>query len=129
MLKRLGVLLAVAWLAAAGAAEAQQAAIKRTVLQKTDVPGSNYEVVLGVAELPAATQIGKHTHPGTEQGTLVEGELTLMVEGQPDAVYKPGQSWMIPAATPHDAKAGSAGAKVIAVYTVEKGKPLASPAN
>ena len=52
-----------------------------------------------------------------------------MVEGQPDAVYKPGQSWMIPAATPHDAKAGSAGAKVIAVYTVEKGKPLASPAN
>ena len=110
MLRRLGVWLAVAWLAAAGAAEAQQATIKRTVLQKTDAPG-NYEVVLGVAELSAATQIGKPTHPGTEQGTLVEGELTITVEGQPDAVYKPGQSWMIPAATPHDARAGSAGAQ------------------
>ena len=93
------------------------------------MPGSTYEVVLGLAELPAAVLIGKHTHPGTEQGSLVEGELTLMVQAQPDAVFKPGQSWMIPAGTPHDAKAGPGGAKVIAVYTVEKGKPLASPAN
>jgi hypothetical protein len=28
----------------------------------------------------------------------------------------------------HDAKAGSAGAKVLASYVVEKGKPLATPA-
>ena len=129
MLKRRWLLLGLVGLALVGAAQAQQATIKRTVLQRSDVPGSNYEVVLGLAELPAAVLIGKHTHPGTEQGTLVEGELTLMVQGQPDAVFKPGQSWMIPAGTPHDAKAGPGGAKVIAVYTVEKGKPLASPAN
>jgi hypothetical protein len=36
---------------------------------------------------------------------------------------------MIPVGTPHDAKAGSGGAKVIAVYMVETGKLLASPAN
>ena len=36
---------------------------------------------------------------------------------------------MIPAGTPHDAKAGPGGAKVIAIDTVGKGKPLASPAN
>jgi len=129
MLKRRWLLLGVVGLALAGAAQAQQATIKRTVLQRSDVPGSNFEVVLGLAEVPAAVLIGKHTHPGVEQGTLVEGELTIMVQGQPDAVFKPGQSWMIPAGTPHDAKAGPGGAKVIAVYTVEKGKPLASPAN
>jgi len=28
----------------------------------------------------------------------------------------------------HDAKTGASGAKVIATYVVEKGKPLASPA-
>jgi quercetin dioxygenase-like cupin family protein len=71
--------------------------------------------VLGLAELSGASQIGKHTHPGIEQGTLIAGELILMVEGQPNAVYRTGQSWMIAAATPHDAKAGPAGAKVIAV--------------
>jgi quercetin dioxygenase-like cupin family protein len=88
------------------------------------VPGSTYEVVL----VPAAVLIGKHIHPGAEQGSLVEGERTIMVQGRPDAVFKPGQSWMIPAGTPHNAKAGSGAAKVIAVYMVETGKP-ASPAN
>jgi len=129
MLKRAWLALGVLGLALVGVAQAQQATIKRTILQRSDVPGSTYEVVLGLAELPAAVLIGKHTHPGTEQGTVVEGELTIMVEGQPEAVFKPGQSWTIAAGTPHDAKAGSGGAKVIAVYTVEKGKPLASPAN
>jgi quercetin dioxygenase-like cupin family protein len=79
--------------------------------------------------VPAAVLIGKHIHPGTEQGSLVEGERTITVQGRPDAVFKPGQSWMIPVGTPHDAKAGSGGAKVSAVDMVEKGKPLASPAN
>jgi quercetin dioxygenase-like cupin family protein len=115
----------VGGLALVGAAQAQQATIKRTVRQRGDGPGSSYEVVRGLAKLPAAVLIGKHIHPGT----LVEGELTVMVQGQPDAVFKPGQSWMIPAGTPHDAKAGPGGAKVIAVYSVQKGKPLASAAN
>ena len=101
MLARTWLLLSLLGLALVGAAQAQQATIKRTVLQRSDVPGSTYEVVLGLAELRAAGLIGKHTHPGTEQGSLVEGELTLMVQGQPDAVFKPGQSWMIPAGTPH----------------------------
>ncbi len=105
---------------------AQAQGIKRTVLQKTDVPGSNYESVLGLAEVSAGLAIGLHTHPGTEQGTLLEGELILSVDGQPDKTLKPGDSWLIPANTAHDAKAGSAGAKVIAVYVVEKGKPMAS---
>jgi quercetin dioxygenase-like cupin family protein len=114
-------------LGVAGAA-AQQAGIKRTVLQKTDIAGSSYESVFAMAELPAGVLIGRHSHPGTEQGTVIEGETTLMVEGQPDKTMKPGDSWLIPAGIVHDAKAGSAGSKVIVVYIVEKGKPLATPA-
>lgn len=117
--------LALAFVLAATVA-AQAQGIKRTVLQKTDVPGSNYESVLGLAEVSAGLAIGLHTHPGTEQGTLLEGELILSVDGQPDKTLKPGDSWLIPANTAHDAKAGSTGAKVIAVYVVEKGKPMAS---
>ena len=76
---------------------AQAPAIKRSVLQKTDVPdGKKYEVVFGMAELPAGVAIGKHTHPGIEQGTVVSGELVLMVEGQPEKAYKAGDSWQIP---------------------------------
>ena len=111
---------------AAAAVATAQPTIKRSVLQKTDVPGSNYESVLGIAEVPAGVSIGLHTHPGTEQGTLIEGEIVISIDGQPDKTLKVGDSWLIPGNTPHDAKAGPNGAKVIAVYVVEKGKPLAS---
>jgi quercetin dioxygenase-like cupin family protein len=106
----------------------QTANIKRTPLQKFDVPGTNYETVIGIAEIVPNVNIGRHTHPGPESGYMLEGEMTLLVEGQPPLALKTGDSWQIPPGTIHDAKAGAGGAKVIASYVVEKGKPLASPA-
>ena len=130
MLRKLVLCAALVALAFGGVLEAQQTpTIKRQVLQKADVPdGKKYEVVLGMAELPAGVNIGRHFHPGIEQGTVISGELVLMIEGQPDKSYKVGESWQIPVGAVHDAKAGSDGAKVIVSYTVEKGQPLASPA-
>ena len=130
MLRKVVLGAALVALAFAGTLEAQQTpTIKRQVLQKADVPdGKKHEVVLGLAELPAGVNIGRHLHPGIEQGTVVSGELVLMIEGQPDKTYKVGESWQIPVGAVHDAKAGSDGAKVIVSYTVEKGQPLASPA-
>jgi quercetin dioxygenase-like cupin family protein len=127
MLKNLVLALALL-LGGIAAATAQQSGLKRTVLQKVDVPGSVYESVFVMAEVPAGTLVGRHSHPGTEQGTVIEGEVTLMVEGQPDKTYKAGDSWLIPAGVVHDAKVRPMGSRAIAVYIVEKGKPLATPA-
>lgn len=127
-MKRL-LIAAVATLALATAAFAQAPApIKRTPLQKFDVPGTNYETVIGLAEIVPNVNIGKHTHAGPESGYLLEGEMTLLVDGQPPKPLKAGESYIVPPGAPHDAKTGPAGAKVIATYVVEKGKPLASPA-
>jgi hypothetical protein len=41
---------------------------------------------------------------------------------------KAGDSYQIPLEAIHDAKSGPSGAKVLAVYVVRKGEPLASPA-
>ena len=128
-MKRLFACVAIIVLAFTGAALAQAPSpIKRTPLQKFDVPGTNYETVIGLAEIAANASIGRHTHPGLEGGYLIDGGMTLLVEGQPPREIKPGDSWQIPVGTIHDAKAGASGAKVIATYVVEKGKPLASPA-
>ncbi len=102
--------------------------IKRTPLQKFDVPGTKYETVIGIAEIVPNVSIGRHAHPGPELGYMLEGEMVLMVAGQPDKTVKKGESYQIPPGAVHDAKTGPAGAKVIATYVVEKGKPLASPA-
>ena len=127
-MKRLLIAVA-ATLALTVAALAQAPApIKRTPLQKFDVPGAGYETVIGLAEIAPNANIGRHTHPGIEGGYLIEGGMTLTVEGQPPKEIKPGDSWQIPPGTIHDAKAGSGGAKVLASYVVEKGKPLATPA-
>jgi quercetin dioxygenase-like cupin family protein len=128
-MKRLLACVAVLTFALAGAALAQVGGpIKRTPLQKFDVPGTNYETVIGIAEIVPNVNIGKHTHPGPESGYVLEGSMTLLVDGQPPKELKVGESYQVPPGAAHDAKTGAAGAKVIATYVVEKGKPLASPA-
>jgi Cupin domain len=94
--------------------------IKRTILQKFDVPGTSNETVIGKAEIMA--------NFGVEGGFVLEGELVLMIAGQPDKTLKAGDSYQIPAGAAHDGKSGANGATVIATYVVEKGKPLATPA-
>jgi quercetin dioxygenase-like cupin family protein len=72
---------------------------------------------------------GRHTHPGIETGYMLEGEADLIVDGKPDQRLKPGDSYSIPAGVVHDAKVhGDKAAKVLAVYVVDKTKPLATPA-
>jgi len=110
------------------AAATQTSNIKRIPLQKFDVPGTPYETVIGIAEIAPNATIGRHTHPGPESGYMLEGEMVLMIDGQPDKTIKAGESYQIPSGAVHDGKSGPKGAKVIATYVVEKGRPLASPA-
>ena len=102
--------------------------IKRTPLQKFDVPGTNYETIIGLAEIVPNVNIGRHTHPGPELGFMLEGDFVLLVEGQAPLPVKAGESYKVPPGAVHDARTGANGAKVIATYVVEKGKPLATSA-
>lgn len=128
MLRTTFYVAAIAALVTAGAAVAQQPPIKRTPLQKFDVPDTKYETVVGMADIAPNIDIGRHTHPGPESGYLLAGDFVLLIDGQPPQPLKAGDSYKIPSGAVHTAKAGAAGAKVLAVYVVEKGKPLASPA-
>jgi quercetin dioxygenase-like cupin family protein len=58
---------------------------------------------------------------------MIQGDITVKIEGKPDQQLKAGQSFQIPEGAKHDA-CTTGGMKVLAVYIVEKGKPLASPA-
>jgi quercetin dioxygenase-like cupin family protein len=127
MLRRVTIVVTAVTLGLVGVLGAQSP-IKRTPLQKFDVPNTSYETVIGLAEIAGNVNVGRHTHPGPESGYLLEGEFTLLIEGQPPRLVKAGESYQVPAGAVHDARSGDKGAKVIATYVVEKGKPLASPA-
>ena len=106
----------------------QTQGVKRTILETHDVPGTGYQAVLGIAEIGPNVAISRHTHPGPEISYILEGGLTLDVDSQPQRSLAAGQSIFVPAGTPHGGSAGPNGAKVLANWIVEKGKPLASPA-
>ncbi len=120
------IAFAVAVTLAAVTVGAQAPGIKRTVLQKGDV-SAEYEVILARAEISADGSTGRHTHPGTESGYVLEGQSQVEIEGQPTKVYKAGDSYFIPSGTPHNATAIGGPATVLATYVVKKGQPLATP--
>ncbi len=108
---------------------AQKPEFKRTELQRGDVAGAaGREVVQAIAEIPPGVASGRHTHPGEEFGYVLEGTVVVSIDGKPAATFKAGQAFIIPAGQIHDAtNKGTAGAKVLATYIIEKGKPVATP--
>jgi quercetin dioxygenase-like cupin family protein len=134
MLKKSLLLGSLTSLLLGGLVHAQQASpqpspVKRTPLGKVDVPGSNYEVVFGITELAAGFRSGRHSHPGQVMAYVAEGEFWYLVDGQPERIYRVGESLQLPDSAIHnEGAAGSNPVKVFAVFVVEKGKPLVQPA-
>jgi len=110
------------------AALAQQPAFKRTVLQTIELSITGREAVTAKAELPAGVSSGRHTHPGEEIGYVLEGSVSIELDGQTKTL-KAGEAFAIPAGKVHAAtNTGTAQATIVSTYIVEKGKPLATPA-
>jgi quercetin dioxygenase-like cupin family protein len=107
---------------------AQTPGLKRTLLQKFDVPAGQRETVTALIEIGPNANVARHTHPGPEVDYILEGEVTLVVGNGPPKTFKAGETFVVPQATPHGAKSGPNGVKLVGTYIVEKGKPLASPA-
>jgi len=101
--------------------------ITRTILEKFDVPDSNYETIIMHVELAPKVNTGLHTHPGFDAAYLLDGDLTVLERGQPAKPIRPGQSWHVRPGVVHEVKAGDQTARVLAMYVVEKGKPLPTP--
>ncbi|MEY4754469.1 MAG: hypothetical protein RJA44_2144, partial [Pseudomonadota bacterium] len=117
-----GVVLA----ALVGGVLAQASGITRTVVGKGDVSVPGREAVVARVEVAPGAMVGWHTHPGDEISYITEGEVQLLVAGQEPRNLKAGESFVIPAGIVHAAhNHGAAATKLVGVYVVEKGKPLA----
>lgn len=113
---------------AAGVLFAQNPGIKRTIVKTQDVSEGHQAVVASVTIEPGASA-GRHTHPGEEMSFVIEGEGEILIDGQPPLPIKAGEGFVIPAGAIHDAhNTGSVPIRMAAVYYIEKGKPLATPA-
>ena len=108
--------------------DAQAPGIKRTILQRTDVGGN------GGGPGPGRDRARRRHRPPhplrrgdrlRDRGNGHDGDRRRAADRD-----EGGDSYLIPAGKIHDARnTGDAPVKVLATYVVEKGKPLATPAN
>jgi quercetin dioxygenase-like cupin family protein len=103
--------------------------VKRTVIGKVEVPNSDYEVITATVEIAPGFKAGRHYHPGVVFGSVVEGELWIAPDGQPEQVLKAGQALTLPDKIVHNEGNASSEkpVKLIGTYVLEKGQPLVIP--
>jgi quercetin dioxygenase-like cupin family protein len=107
------------------AAQAQQAGVKRTDLQRHDLSIPGHEAVQVRVDLEPGVAFPKHTHPGEEIIYVLGGTMEYQIEGKPPITLKAGDVLFIPAGTIHAAKnAGNDTSSELATYIVDKNKPL-----
>ena len=103
--------------------------VKRTILQKADVPGTNLELIYASVEIAPGFKAGRHFHPGVVMAQVVEGEFWNPFRRPTGERSRAGEALTVPDRAVHNEGAqGPTPAKLTAVYVLEKGKPLASPA-
>ena len=116
-------------MASTGSLVAQNTSIQRTVVQTADVSVPGREAVIARVVIGPFGKAGRHTHPGDEISYVLEGEGEILIDGQPPRKVKTGDGFVIPGGSMHDARnTGATNLRLVGVYVVEKGKPLATPA-
>jgi quercetin dioxygenase-like cupin family protein len=127
-----GLLLLSAFLAVspAIAQEPAKPAPKRTILQQTDVAATPaQETIFGTVDTPPGAGNPFHTHFGSEMGYVAQGRIRIEIQGQPPRELGPGDSFLVTRGQVHRAVLlGDAPVKLINTWTVDKGKPLLTPA-
>jgi quercetin dioxygenase-like cupin family protein len=101
---------------------------KRTVLEQKDLSVPGYEGVLVRTELVPGAHEPLHTHPGDYFAYVLEGTVTLTLEGHEALKKKAGEVFFVPAGVVHGASNdGTTPVKLLVTFIVEKGKPLTTP--
>jgi quercetin dioxygenase-like cupin family protein len=109
-----------------GIATAQQQIVARTILQ-TEVKGGVFEeAVAQVYEFPPGAVLPWHIHPDAQEiAYILDGALTLEIEGQGARVYTAGEATYVPPNAVHRGLADEKlGTKLVAVRFKPKAQPL-----
>ena len=76
---------------------------------------SGERLTLSVVELDPGAVVAEHAHENEQLGLVLQGSMDFRV-GDERRELGPGETWTIPANTPHEAVAGPDGAVVIDVF-------------
>ncbi len=85
------------------------------------------EVILSRIEVPPATELPRHYHPGEEFIYVLQGSGTVTLKGQPAVALKAGDVFKVPFRHVHSAVTGDAGLTAIVFRVHRTGQPERIP--
>jgi quercetin dioxygenase-like cupin family protein len=101
--------------------------LARREVQRSPLSIPSREMVQVETLIPAGVESGWHVHPGEEVGYIIAGQVEMRVQGRATVVLRPGDGFLIPPRTPHNARdIGPETGKMLSTYIVEAGQPIAT---
>jgi quercetin dioxygenase-like cupin family protein len=118
------IVAAVAAFALLGMAQAQDSP-QRKELKRTDLTGTNMEVILSVSEYKPGDFIARHIHHGVEAFYVIQGATVETPDGK-QINLATGAGSMNLREVPHAGfkVVGDTSLKLVTVHVVDKGRPL-----
>ncbi|HEY2535074.1 MAG TPA: cupin domain-containing protein [Xanthobacteraceae bacterium] len=115
---------AVAAFALVGLAQAQDPQ-QRKEIKRTDLTGTNMEVILSVSEYKPGDFIARHIHHGVEAFYIIQGTTVQTPDGK-QIELGTGTGSMNLRDVPHAGfkVVGDTSLKIVTVHVVDKGRPL-----
>lgn len=125
--------LAAALLAASGptpgpaqelpASEVPPAPALQSLLRQSLAVAEGLEVIVSRVQVPPHTALPRHWHPGEEIGYVLEGEITLVMDGAEDTTQAAGEAVVIPARVVHTGVTGALGSTLLVIRVHPEGEP------
>jgi quercetin dioxygenase-like cupin family protein len=82
------------------------------------------EVIVSLVEVPPNTTLERHWHPGEEFHYCLEGEVELLIDGQPTVLETPGKVAHVPYKKMHTVITKEKGVKLLVFRVHTKGEPV-----
>ena len=99
--------------------------LARREVQRSALSIPNREMVQVETLIPAGVESGWHRSSGV--GYIIAGQVETRVQGRATVVLRPGDGFLIPPRTPHNARdIGPETGKMLSTYIVETGQPIAT---
>jgi quercetin dioxygenase-like cupin family protein len=113
----------------APAAHTQPQGVTAKPLLRTTLSGDDTkEAVIAAVEFAPGGTTGRHTHPGDEYASVLEGTLELRIEGQEPRRVSAGEAYHNAKGVIHETRnVGDGPARLASTFVIEKGKPISQP--
>jgi quercetin dioxygenase-like cupin family protein len=121
-------LTAASALAQQASAPALPAVVSKPLIASPLTGDDKKEIVLMSVAIQPAGAVPLHTHPGDCVGSVLEGTVELLVDGQPPRRVAAGDTYANPRGTPHGFRnVGETPARLLNSLVLDKGAPRVQP--